>query len=267
VPYLLTGDYYYLEELQFWAMYDVFNSNPGYRENRKGLLSPEQVRGQAWGLRTLAHAAYITPDSHPLKGHFLQILDSNLDWYNATYASNAQANRLGAIVNGYAVVYNEGTGLAPWQDDFFTSAVGHVLELGFTKAQPLLAWKAKFPVERMVGTGACWIDGAIYAMKVRDSATSAFYDTIAQAYSASHTPEFLALTCGGPEMAAALGLAVGEMTGYARSEAGYPSNMQPALAYAAGAAGDSGRAAWERFMARPVKPDYGLGPQFAIVPR
>lgn len=267
VPYLLTGDYYYLEELQFWAMYDVFASNPGYRENRKGLLSPEQVRGQAWGLRTLAHAAYITPDSDPLKQDFLQILDSNLDWYNATYSGNPQANRLGAIVNGYALAYNEGTGLAPWMDDFFTSAVGHILELGFTKAQPLLAWKAKFPVERMVGTGACWIRGAIYAMKVRDSPTSPLYDTIAQAYAASHTPEFLALPCGGPEMAAALKLAVGEMTGYSRSEAGFPSNMQPALAYAVGTAGDNGRAAWQRFMARSVKPDYALGPQFAIVPR
>ena len=267
LPYLLSGDYYSLEELQFWAMYDVFASNPGYRQNRKGLLAPEQVRGQAWGLRTLAHAAYITPDSHPLKQHFLQILDSNLDWYNATYSSNPQANRLGAIVNGYALGYNEGTGLAPWMDDFFTSAVGHVLELGFTKAQPLLAWKAKFPVERMVGTGVCWIKGSIYAMKVRDSATSPFYDTMAQAYSANHTAEFLALPCGGAEMAASLGLAVGEMTGYARSVIGFPSNMQPALAYAAGAAGDNGRAAWERFMARPVKPDYGLGPQFAIVPR
>ncbi len=267
LPYLLTGDYYYLEELQFWAMYDVFSSNPGYRENRKGLLAPEQVRGQAWGLRTLAHAAWITPDSHPLKAHFLQILDSNLDWYNATYPQNPQANRLHAIVNGYALGYNDGTGLAPWMDDFFTSAVGHVVELGFTKAQPLLAWKAKFPVERMVGEGTCWISGAIYAMKVRDSATSPFYDTIAQAYAASHTPEFLALPCAGPDMATALGLAVGEMTGYSKSEAGYPSNMQPALAYSAGVAGDAGRAAWERFMARPVKPDYGLGPQFAIVPR
>ena len=268
VPYLLTGDYYYLEELQFWAMYDVFNSNPGYRQNRKGLLSPEQVRGQAWGLRTLAHAAWITPDKHPLKQHFLQILESNLDWYNATYPQNARANRLHIIVNGYALGYQGGTGIAPWMDDFFTSAIGHIAELGFAKAEPLLAWKASFPVERMVGAGVCWIDAAIYSMKVRDSSTSPFYDTIAQAYAASHKPDFLALPCAGQEMAAALGLAVGEMTGYARSEVGFPSNMQPALAYAVGPMGERGRAAWERFMARPVKPDYGaMGPQFAIVPR
>src|SRR5690606_24571816 len=73
VPYLVTGDLYYLEELQFWAMYNSFSSNPGYRDNVKGLLHPEQVRAQAWGLRTIAEAAYITPDIHPLKSHFMQI--------------------------------------------------------------------------------------------------------------------------------------------------------------------------------------------------
>ncbi|HBF49218.1 MAG TPA: hypothetical protein DDX04_01205, partial [Massilia sp.] len=33
LPYLVTGDHYYLEELQFWAMYNVFATNPGYRKN------------------------------------------------------------------------------------------------------------------------------------------------------------------------------------------------------------------------------------------
>jgi hypothetical protein len=267
LPYLVTGDHYYLEELQFWAMYDVFAANPGYRQNAKGLLQAEQVRGQAWALRTLAEAAYITPDADPLKSHFVRILGNNLDWYNATYADNPAANKLGVLVNGYALVYNNHTGLAPWQDDFFTSAVGHVRELGFDKAGPLLAWKAKFAVGRMIGQGVCWIDGSIYAMKVRDSEHGPYYATIGEAYRASHTPEFLALPCASPEMAAALKLAVGEMAGYSRAVSGYPSNMQPALAYAADVLGDAGKKAWAQFMARSVKPDYSTGPQFAIVPR
>jgi len=267
LPYLLTGDYYHLEELQFWAMYDVFASNPGYRDNRKGLLKPEQVRGQAWALRTLGEAAYITPDTHPLKRDFLQILDANLDWYNATYTHNARANALGAVVNGYALGYDGGRGLAPWQDDFFTSAVGHVAELGFPKARELLAWKAKFPVSRMTGQGVCWIHGAMYSMNVRDSSAAPFYSTIGEAYRASLPAEQREPACAGAGMAAALKLRVGEMTGYSASESGYPSNMQPALAYAADVLGEAGRKAWQQFMARSVKPDYGKGPQFAIVPR
>ena len=267
LPYLVTGDHYYLEELQFWAMFNVFRDNPSYRENIRGLLKPEQVRGQAWGLRTLAQAAYITPDADRLKAHFDAILANNLDWYNENYSNNAQANKLGAIVNGYALGYSNGRGLAPWMDDFFTSAVGHTLELGFTKAAPLMSYKATFPIERMIGAGACYIEGAMYSMIVRDSTTSPFYDNIGQAFQASLSPTFLALPCGGVEMAAALKLKVGEMTGYSAVTTGYPSNMQPALAYSADFGGPRGASAWSTFMARSVKPDYRTAPQFAIVPR
>ena len=57
------------------------------------------------------------------------------------------------------------------------------------------------------------------------------------------------------------------MSGYASSAIGYPSNMQPALAYAVDALGEPGRKAWDLFMARSIKPDYSGAPQFAIVPR
>ena len=267
LPYLVTGDFYYLEELEFWAMYDVFNSNPGYRENIKGLLRPEQVRGQAWALRTLGEAAYIAPDRDPLKDDFQRILKSNLDWYNAEYTDNRNANKLGFIANGYAFAYNKGAGLAPWQDDFFTSAVGHLADLGYGDAARLLAWKAKFPILRMTAPGACWIGAAVYEMNVRDSAAAPFYTTMEQAYKASQPPAVAALECGSPEMAQALKMKPGEMTGYSSGASGYPSNLQPALAYAAEVGGEAGRKAWKRFMDRSVKPDYGTAPQFAIVPR
>lgn len=267
LPYLVTGDYYYLEELQFWAMWNTFSDNPGYRENVKGLLKPDQVRGQAWSLRTLAEAAYITPDADPLKVQFEYFLSNNLDWYNANYTNNSAANGLGILTHGYAIVYNSNTGVAPWMDDFFTSAVGHAYELGYAKAKPLLVWKSKFPISRMTGEGACWIDGAIYSLKVRDSATGPIYSSIGQAYKASHSTEFNALVCGGTDMAVALKLRVGEMTGYSGSNVGYPSNMQPALAYSADVGGLGGANAWGVFMARSVKPNYHHSPQFAIVPR
>ncbi|VXC21768.1 conserved exported hypothetical protein [Massilia sp. 9I] len=271
LPYMLTGDHFFLEELQFWGTYNVFNSNPGYRDNIKGLLKPEQVRGQAWALRTLAEVAYITPDNDRLKEHFNRILDSNLDWYNNEYPNNPNANKLGIIVNGYALGYSNNRGMAPWMDDFFTAAVGHVHDLGFTKATSLLKWKANFPIQRMVGAGTCYIRGAMYSMIVRDSETSPFYTTIGQAFKASDDLElgstFSSLQCGSAAMATALNLKVGEMTGYSGAYAGYPSNMQPALAYAADVGGADGAKAWQVFMSRSVKPDYRFGPQFDIVPR
>ncbi|MGJ9417839.1 hypothetical protein ACHAC9_08755 [Massilia sp. CMS3.1] len=267
LPYLVTGDHYYLEELQFWAMYNVFSSNPGYRKAVQGLLAPEQVRGQAWGLRSLGEAAYITPDGHPLKRHFDTILDSNLAWYNATYSSNPAANKLGVIVNGYSVGYKDKTALAPWQDDFFTSVVGHLAELGFKEAEPLLKWKARFSIGRMVGDDACWMAGANYTYTVRTTSSAPFFASIGEAYAATVGPEVAGLPCASSQMAAALKQKPGDMGGYAGEPAGFPSNMQPALAYAADAGGEAGRKAWAVFAARSVKPDYGASPQFAIVPR
>lgn len=267
LPYLVTGDYYYLEELQFWAMYDAFQSNPGYRSNIEGLLWRDQVRAQAWSLRTLAEAAYITPDSDRLKPHFNRVVTSNLDWYNKTYANNPAANVFGVLDMANAVIYDSKRGISPWQDDFFTSAVGHAAELGFAGAQNLLAWKAKAPLLRMTDPDLCWTSASLYILNVRDSATSPLYTTMAEAAAASLAPEQRALACNSPEMAAYLKLKVGEMQGYSSSVSGYPSNMQPALAYSVDARLPNSSAAWSTFMSRSVKPDYGLSPQFAIVPR
>ncbi|MBY0243272.1 MAG: hypothetical protein K2X55_28600, partial [Burkholderiaceae bacterium] len=209
---------------------------------------------------------YITPDADPQKANFNTILNHNIDWYHANYSNNPDANKLGVLINGYAIVYNNNTGLAPWQDDYFTAAVGLTVELGYSKAAPLLTWKTKFPVERMTGTGYCWILGSIYNLKVRDSSTSPLYTTIGQAYTNSVAAANLTQACNSTPMATSLGMKVGQMSGYADDPQGYPSAMQPALAYSVGA-NPGGAAAWKQFFSRAVKPDYSTGPEFNIVPR
>ena len=268
LPYIVTGDYYYLEELQFWASYSIFNANPQYRDAGKGVMHSEQVRGQAWTMRSLFEAAYITPDSDRLKQHFIGFVGNNLTFYNTDYANNPAANKLGVITHSYAVGYLDWTAIGPWQDDFFTAAMGHGAELGFTEAKKILAYKITFPIGRMTGAGACWISAGMYNLKIRATGDAPFFTTIGEAYAATVTPELRALGCNSPEMAAYLQLKVGEMVGYAFATEGYPSNMQPALAYAADAGGAAGKIAWGVFANRTVKPDYGsYGNQFDIIPR
>lgn len=267
LPYLITGDNYYLEELQFWTMWNAFKSNPGYRENAKGLLHQAQVRDQAWSMRTLANAAYITPDSDPFKAQFETILSNNLDYYNKTYTNNMNINNLGILSEDGAIIYNNKLGIAPWQDDFFTSAIGNAAELGYTKAAPLLAWKAKFPISRMTDVNFCWIFGSIYSLNIRATATSSIYASIGPAYLASQPSQVTSLRCGSSEMAKILGLKPGEMLGYSSDSAGFPSNMQPALAYSVDSGVRNGANAWAIFAGRSVKPDYQNSPQFAIIPR
>jgi hypothetical protein len=266
LPYLVTGDFYYLEELEFWAMFDALAGFPPYRENIKGLVKPQQVRGQAWALRTMGEAAWIAPDADRLKAHFKRVVKSNLDWFNENFTDNPRANKLGFTGEDQAG-YQQGTAIAPWQDDFLTSAIGRLAEFGFPEASRLLAWKAAFPIGRMIAPGACWIDGAMYSMVVRDGPTSPFYTSMAQAFKASRPAAVAALPCAGSEMAQALKLKPGEMSGDAASPMGTPAIMQPALAYAADTGSEAGKQAWALFIRRGIKPDYSGAPEFAIVPR
>ncbi|RSZ59125.1 hypothetical protein HF313_24815 [Massilia atriviolacea] len=296
LPYLVTGDTYHLDELHFWANWNLLNQNPGYRKHATGLVKSHQARGQAWALRSLTQAAYIAPDDHPLKGYFQQVVNNNVDWYNTTYVTG-NSNQLGFLDNsGFATVAYNGpgglrTGMAPWQDDFFTSAVGHAVELGFSNAKPLLDWKSRFPVGRMTAPGYCWIDGAVYALSVRATETSPYFTTFAQAWQAtmraadntdlvnSTGQRYVDQPCGSQQQAdwrtqlerdkktGRMPWLAGEMTGYASSAEGFPSNMQPALAAAADSGIPNARAAWDTFARRTVKPDYTQRPQFAIVPR
>jgi hypothetical protein len=288
LPYLVTGDYYYLEELQFWAAWNPLGTDPGYSGMGLGLLRWQQLRGQAWSLRTLGHAAYITPDSHFMKAYFNKQLDNNLDYYHATFVV-ANPNQLG-VYDGSGVASFETPASAPWQDDFFTWSFGYLSELGFAKAQPILEWKAKYPVGRMSAPGFCWIEASSYFLLFRDSPTTPLYSTFAQLYEANFKNDnirddnsvvvthpgglkFLDQPCASQAQADWLAAATrsswvkGQMAGYAGYEMGYPANMQPALAVAVAAGVPNAAAAWSTFASRGAKPNYSKAPQWAIIPR
>lgn len=259
----------------------------------KGLIKSLEVRGQAWSLRTLGQAAYITPDAHPLKKYFVDRVANNLDFYNTKYTYGTE-NQLGIISHsnmGYTTPAGKVTGYAPWMDDFVTWSAGYLNELGFTKAKPFLDWKSKFPVQRMTTHGYCWIDGAIYAIAARPSQFAPVYATLLEAYLSTMrnmdgTPlinstgaKYLDQPCASQAMAdwriqkdkdngvRGSTWVAGQMTGYATIPSGYPSNMQPALAVAATSGIPNAQNAWNVFISRPVKPDYSTEPQWAIIPR
>lgn len=83
VPYLVTGDWYFLEEIYFWAARNLATPDPTTvrwgRHGSWGYLPQQiQVRGQAWALRTLAHAAFMAPDESAEKTYFSEKLLNNI---------------------------------------------------------------------------------------------------------------------------------------------------------------------------------------------
>ena len=263
VPYLLTGDHYHLEELQFWAMWCAFNTNPGYRKNVQGLVWRQQVRGIAWSLRTIAQAAWVTPDSDRLKKHFEQIVKSNF----ATSVNPVQwVNPFGAYVGSGAVIYQGNTAIAPFQDDHLTSVLGYVVDLGFTCAEPMLEAKAKFPIQRLVGEGTNWRAAVNYTWPIKESPEGRAFETIGESYKALYGKLEKSADKDDKYSLQRLNSEGMDLSGYPTSTEGFPANLQPAIA-AAARFGQQGAAAWKQFMAREPKPNYGTGPQFAIVPR
>ena len=289
LPYLITGDYYYLEEMQFWAVWNPLGTAPGNNGTGQGLLRWHQVRGQAWALRTLGEAAYITPDSDPLKAYFTKQLDNNLNFYTQTYVVG-NPNNLG-IYDGSGEASAEVGSLAPWQDDFFTWSFGYLTELGFSKAQPILQWKAKFPVGRLTAEGYCWIMSAPYQLpNIRDNSgkiLTNFGDLYRSNFGGDTVPDdlgyfrtitgrgkFIDQPCASQSQADFLnvlngnwGWQLGRTNGLADSVLGYTANMQPALAVAATSGIPNAARAWTVFQNRTLKPNFSRNPQWNIIPR
>ncbi len=274
IPYLVTGDYYYLEELQFWANYNIISLNPGYRNYIKGHISG-QVRGQAWSLRTLAQAAYITPDDHPLKSYFIEKLSNNNDNYYNRYVLNedGDANPLGWIYPLYTNYAGNTEEISPWMDDFFTWAVGYIIGLGFNEWKSFFEYKARYPIGRMVGEGFCYVHGASYRQNAGAVLGGEQYTTWPDFYQGVlNKYGYEDLLCGSQNMAddinavSSSNYSAGSMTGYPLSATGYPSNMQPALAVAVDIKVEKSADAWEQFISRKDLPDYSSEPQFAIIP-
>jgi hypothetical protein len=74
---MLTGDFYYLEQLQFWAGMGVLEWCVGASYCRGPLDQTKplagiqgQIRANAWTFRTRVNAAWISPDGTPERSYF-----------------------------------------------------------------------------------------------------------------------------------------------------------------------------------------------------
>ncbi|MCF6225292.1 MAG: hypothetical protein L3J22_03170 [Xanthomonadales bacterium] len=286
LPYLLTGDNYYLDELTFWATYNFTSMGYSTRGEELGWLK-DQVRGTAWSLRTLGQTAYILPDVHPMKAYFNEKLGNNREWLMEMYVNNPDANQLG-VAHANATIENTSK---PWMDDFFTWSLGYLTELGFTDFVPILQWKSKYPINRMTSPDDefCWILAADYTNALGPDLSrwagnpDNWFTTMAQIYETTYNTwsywknsdniSLFSQPCGSAAMANWLTArfdrpyAIGEMYGSSQSPMGYPSNLQPALAVMVDAGIAKSNQAWTRLVTSASRPNYSSTPQFAVTPR
>jgi hypothetical protein len=149
VPYLVTGDRYYADEMAFWANYallstfqDRFNNARG---GSKGLLMANEPRGVAWALRNLADAATYLPDRDPVRPYLAEKVMNNLKWMDE-YAQT-HVTPLGTFFEGRNPdeVTAELVWIPrPWQNNYIAWSVDHAIRHGFSGGQKLRAKLATF---------------------------------------------------------------------------------------------------------------------------
>lgn len=148
--YILTGDFYYLEEAQMWASTQALGYCVGgsWCRGSSGMAGiQDQIRGNAWVFRNRANAAFMTPDSMgSLKSFYTQIttdaialwegkagvtgtaLQNSAEW---KWANNAPLGNNPLHFQGCSKDATPYCEMAPWMQYYFMSILGIQAERGF----------------------------------------------------------------------------------------------------------------------------------------
>jgi hypothetical protein len=168
VPYLITGDVYYLEEMMFWTAWNMGGMDPGPRGREKGIIQYDQIRGQSWSMRSLGEAARVVPDAHPMRTYFVNRLQDNLSWYASRYNKDStDVSPMGMMDNPF------GPGAtAPWQNDFMVIVLSQLVQDGVPEAKPFFDWLSAFTVGRFkhqADAGYCLAKAPSMSLNIKDA--------------------------------------------------------------------------------------------------
>ncbi|MBA4211877.1 MAG: hypothetical protein C0449_02225 [Polaromonas sp.] len=253
VPYLVTGDAFYQDELSFWASWNLSAPHPEYRAQSKGLIAAEQIRGQAWAMRSYGEAQRALPDSHPLKGYFQRIVTNNIEFFATKYLNGSPTESpLGAIETPYRDPGETG----PWQNDMVAIVFSQLAENNEPKALDLVTWFSKFNVGRFLNEsqGFCVALAPGYYWKIRTS-DGRFIST----WSGMAQANFSGVQCNSS-------LAI---EGYPDWASGYAAYARAMLGATASLGVPNAAQTYAMWVAKTPKmdADFAISPAWAIVPR
>lgn len=154
VPFLFTGDPYYLEEQQFVVNFQILQ----LPWNTRGTYNVySAIRANAWSSRSCAQALVSTPDSVPNwllpKSYFQRQLDGCRDWMLETYIDSPLAavsvayDRFRTIEPGF---YQDASYMQPYMEDYVAWAQAHIVQLFPDDAgwRRLFEWKVQNSISR-----------------------------------------------------------------------------------------------------------------------
>ena len=180
VPYLVTGDLFYLEEVYFWPSWSLMGPTAGVgppsREYDKGIIYGDgQPRARARVLQNVAAAAGIAPDADTIeKETWTASVVNTLAKWQTIYVNNT---------TDYPLVHSLGAGTgesladmdadvyvvcSPWMDAYGVWALRHALELGLNPAGQtltMLNWLGDQVINQYSAPGFNW-NRKVYRMPI-----------------------------------------------------------------------------------------------------
>jgi hypothetical protein len=145
VPYLVTGDRYFLDEVKYWGNFTLLatyqDTNSSRRGGSLGLLEPNEVRGIGWGLRNIVDAAVATPDDDPMKGYFAEKVRNNLAWLDTVATSTSSPSPLGFMLpnrraeDGFPG-WTPYAWISMWEQSYVGWAIDHAIRQGLATGTP-----------------------------------------------------------------------------------------------------------------------------------
>ena len=130
VPYLLTGDRFYAEEMAFWANYGMIRTGPDNENSPRGgegILENNEVRGVAWALRNLVDAAAYYPDASSVRQYLAQRVMNNL----AKLELEAQPNPANPLTLLWVGRREEPGMVDVWEQIYIAFAIDRANKQGF----------------------------------------------------------------------------------------------------------------------------------------
>jgi hypothetical protein len=150
MPWLLTEDPYYLEELQFGANWQLlFNQYHRSQQNLQGLVYPGQTRSFAWGLRDLFLLAASCPTTVPAW------LRPKSYWRSCVADNRAYAMKFvnsPARIHALFKTWTRSDADPAWQTAWLNTVVGIGVGQGFEDWLPVFRWGIDKHIQQTNGT-------------------------------------------------------------------------------------------------------------------
>lgn len=279
LAYILTGDYAYLRVMQGWVTFTEMWTSPNtnvifngktVRPNNEG-----SIRGIAWNIRGHLQAAYIFPDAHPMKAHFVNAQAGMADHYTRKYGpGGTQREALGVWycsegANNYSQFYHH----------FISSVTAHgALDLGFGEWLAVAQYSGILIAGLTGSTGEFPFEAAPSDRKMMGTTGSGVppdSDVYFQTFAEVRAANILNSADSGTAAFQTYLNSVGEGLGtraintVKRSDDpfGFYAQVRASTSYLEALGIDGGAESWYRLSLSPVQPDFSNAGEMDIVPQ